>query len=572
MAAILNKQFCKRNIIMQTALGIAVSNVIFMLVVAVILLFNCLTIGNAVAPESSKLKELRSQYVGANRGNNKITEQIRTVDLQARQQWFFLHERQRIGTWLLFISSVLFIAAMYMVKVNSSVHYNFPNDIEKIGNDMGKIRKGITITGICIIGFSIGVIAISYRYDATPIAEKNISVPNSKDKLPTIIDDGNCWTGFRGSLSYGASNKHSLPAAWNGISGKNILWKSDVPLPGYNSPVVYNGKVFISGGSRLVRKIFCYDLATGKSLWEYVVKSDKIVQEMMPNVSDDTGYAAATMATDGVSVYAIFATGELVCLDLNGTQLWTKNLTVPKNNYGYSSSLRAIDRTLIIQYDDEIKQRLMVLNGSDGKVIWEKERQAAASWSSPVILNIADIIMLIVITSDGIEAFNYRDGQLLWQMRGMGGEVATSAAFCNGKIFVSNDNACTAAVNAADGAVLWRSTELTMPDVASPIAVDDLLFLFSSHGVIQCVDANTGKLLWEKENSVGYYSSPLLVGKKIVAVNLDGVAAIIQPSRDKYIELDSSPLGEKTFATPALAEGRLFIRTNKYLYAIGIAK
>lgn len=549
-------------------MGIAASAVMFLLVTSCMMLLECHNIGKTGIPDSSSLNELRIKYTSDAKGNAQIREKIRQLDLQMRKAWFSSQERLKIGNWLLLTGTLIFLGALKIFKMNTTEHFTPPPcpGIKSPLLVLAKIRKAITIAGFSVIILSITVVGISYY---TGQIKRSIITTTGHDKEDYIVDDGDSWTGFRGTLTYGIATKNQIPPLWDGKTGKGVLWKSDIPLPGYSSPVVSGHKVFLTGGNNLSRKVFCFDVVTGKLLWEHDTKNISDSPENLPKVSEDTGYAASSMSVDKKNVYAIFATGDLVCLDHNGKKIWAKNLGVPSNSYGYSSSLRSAKGMLIVQYDDDNKQRLIALNGSDGTLIWETVRQSAVSWSSPVIVTVGNKLIIVVVSSEGVEAFDINNGKIIWRMIGMGGEVATSAAFSNGKIFVSNDNACTAALNAMDGAVLWKSTELTMPDVSSPLAVDELLFLFSSHGVIQCVDAKTGKMLWEKESGTGFYSSPLLIGNKIITFNLEGIAVIIQPSREKYIEVAVCELGDKTFSTPAFAGHKLFIRTNKFLYAIG---
>ncbi len=559
----------KINSLFQSiALGIAASAVMFMLVTSGMMLLECRNIGKTGIPDSSSLNELRLKYTSDAKGNTQIRGKIRQLDLQMRKIWFSSQERLKIGNWFLLTGALIFLGALKIFKVNTTEHFTQPPcpGIRSPLLVLAKIRKAITIAGFSVILLSIMVVGVSYY--AGQIKRSNIASP-SHDKEDFIVDDGDSWTGFRGNLTYGIATQNQIPPLWDGKTSKGVLWKADIPLPGYSSPVVRGHKVFLTGGNNLFRKVFCFDAGTGKLSWEHDTRNISDSPGNLPKVSEDTGYAASSMSVDKTNVYAIFATGDLVCLDYNGKKIWAKNLGVPANSYGYSSSLRSANGMLIIQYDDENKQRLIALNGKDGRLIWETVRQSAVSWSSPIIVTVGNRLIIVVVSSEGVEAFDINNGKVLWRMIGMGGEVATSAAFSNGRIFVSNDNACTVALNAMDGAVLWKSTELTMPDVSSPLAVDELLFLFSSHGVIQCVDAKTGKMLWEKESGTGFYSSPLLIGNKIIAFNLEGTAVIIQPSREKYIEVAVCELGEKTFSTPAFAGRKLFIRTNKFLYAIG---
>ena len=132
-----------------------------------------------------------------------------------------------------------------------------------------------------------------------------------------------------------------------------MLWKNKVPLKGFSSPIVWQDKLFVTGGDKKKREIYCYDANNGKLLWRHNVTGISGSPVKPPKVTSDTGYAASTPATDGHRVFAIFATGDLVCTDFEGKRIWAKNLGVPENPYGYSSSLLTTPDKLIVQYDDE---------------------------------------------------------------------------------------------------------------------------------------------------------------------------------------------------------------------------
>jgi outer membrane protein assembly factor BamB len=254
---------------------------------------------------------------------------------------------------------------------------------------------------------------------------------------------------------------------------------------------------------------------------------------------------------------------------MDGKRLWAVNLGVPKNHYGYSSSLLIVDGRLIVQFFDENRQLLAALNPDNGKPVWSADRKTSISWSSPSVINAAGRKLVVTITCDAVEAFDAASGSPVWQLNCMGGEVGTSAAYSEGRILVANDNACAAAISAIDGKLLWKNNELTLPDVASPVAFENAMYLFASSGVVSCVDAASGKKLWEKELGTGFYSSPLLVSGRIIVFNMEGNAFIIKPDREKYIQEAAWTLGEKVVATPAVVDGRLYIRTDKFLYCIG---
>jgi len=164
-----------------------------------------------------------------------------------------------------------------------------------------------------------------------------------------------------------------------------------------------------------------------------------------------------------------------------------------------------------------------------------------------------------------VAAYAPATGVLLWRSDCLGGEMGPSAAFADGLVFVANDRATAAAVRPG-GEVVWEYDE-ELPDTASPVATGELVFLATSYGVLVCLDAKTGEQVWLAELQSGFYASPIVVGDRLYALDLDGVMHIVKLGRT--FELLGEPaLGEPAMATPAFVGGRIYARGERFLYAI----
>ena len=194
---------------------------------------------------------------------------------------------------------------------------------------------------------------------------------------------------FRGNQSAGQSSARNIPTSWSLADRKNIAWKSPIPKPGFNSPVLNGRNIFLTGADASARELYCYDLFTGERRWTLQASGIPGSPGAMPQVNDDTGLAASTVATNGSQVVAIFATGDIICADMDGNKLWAKNLGVPDNHYGFASSLLIYGSEVIVQYDNDSNGRLIALNLSNGNQRWVKERTEKATWSSrPSLMSI----------------------------------------------------------------------------------------------------------------------------------------------------------------------------------------
>ena len=182
------------------------------------------------------------------------------------------------------------------------------------------------------------------------------------------------WPQFRGSL---LPNKNTLPANWD-LTEK---WRIEIPLEGFNSPVVWDDNIFLGGGNKTERAIFCYDAQTGEQRWQTVCNFAK---EIPDNIDDSTGFSAPTLCVDSKRVYAVFATGEMICCTHDGQEVWRKQMPPPDISYGYASSLLLLGDKLIVQYDLHETQTLYAISVFTGDAVWEKSREAASSWASPI--------------------------------------------------------------------------------------------------------------------------------------------------------------------------------------------
>ena len=179
----------------------------------------------------------------------------------------------------------------------------------------------------------------------------------AKPPLPLASTDEmrSQWPRFRGPGGLGVSSHKDVPVEWDGASGKGILWKTEIPLPGYSSPIVWKDRIFLSGADKDRCEVYCLDALAGAILWRKPISKVGDSPAAVPTVfSDDNsrgGYAASTMATDGRLIYAMFATGAVAAFSFEGNLAWARNLGAPANAYGHAASLLTHGPLLIVQLD-----------------------------------------------------------------------------------------------------------------------------------------------------------------------------------------------------------------------------
>jgi len=575
--------------------NIALVSAIFIIVFSIMLITNYFQVSSSNTVEMiEKLKQANEEY-----GDNpQWQEQIRELDLLARKAYFINLNRLKTGVAILLVMVVIFVIS---IQVYFAKNKHLPDkNIDAIDDWVikSKTRKYIVwiAGGLAAGGVVFAILTSPFLKKINPEKtiqkeQTNTFISNVSDTAVELVeqidlDDSAIKTtqsqntptdaleiskvthnGFRGNNSLGISNAKNIPVSWDLSSGKNILWQVNVPRKGYNSPVISGNKVFFSGADEDVRELFCYELSSGKQLWKLEAQNIQGSPKQVPETSDDTGLAASSVATNGKVVCAIFATGDLICADMNGKQLWAKNIGVPDNPYGYASSLLIFENTLFIQYDNRNIKKVVALDLTNGSQRWTKERpERNPSWSSPVIVMVNNKPQLILTGNPGVTSYNPSTGEQNWRVECMSGEPAASPAFANGIVFAATEYATMTAISVTDGSVLWKNDEF-LPEIASPVATKDFVFIATSYGVVASFDAQTGELIKTMELDSEFSSSPIIVEGKIYLIGTDGKVHILSAKSD-FSLINSFETKEKTFATPAFTDKKIVVKTEKSVYCV----
>jgi outer membrane protein assembly factor BamB len=360
--------------------------------------------------------------------------------------------------------------------------------------------------------------------------------------------------------------------SWSAEEGTHILWKTPVPTHGMSSPVVWGKRVFLTGADDAGRQIHCFDADTGELLWRHDVNGVPgfPADSEPPEVMDQTGLAAPTPTTNGRHVAAVFATGELVVVDMEGERVWARHLGVPENAYGHASSLMSHGDLLFVQYDQEVGSKLLAFDLASGEPAWEAER-GAISWSSPILVDNAGRMELILTNSAAVDSYDPTSGRLLWRVECLGGEVGSSAAHADGIVFVAGEGTTGSALDIsqhdAEPRILWQWDEI-LPDAASSLVKDGYVVVPTGFGAVSCLEARTGRLLWEHDFDRGFWSSPIAVDDRVYLIDRSGDMQIFKLG-DAFELLGVSEIGEGAYATPAFVGDRIYIRGLTHLFCVG---
>ena len=560
-------------------------------------------------PLNTQTMNVLIERLKANPGDDQLRTEIRELDLLARKAFFTSQWQVRTGGMLLFFNVVVVILCFQIVDyLKKKIPDHPPENMGSLWEKRKISRNWVAWSGFFIVALVLFLAFLSHqdlekklgnatriqgiRGENFPKIKANQKNPGNQGSdnsaenmdlakktkkgtqasepgnIPAVQGNFGTWPAFRGPGGNGISYQKNIPVSWDGKSGKNIRWKTEIPLPGYNSPVIWKDKLFLSGANDSRKEVYCIDVNSGKILWTARVEKIPGSPSQPPKVNRETGFCAPTMTTDGRRVYAIFANGDIIALDFEGKKIWDKNLGLPKNHYGHSSSLIMYQDNVIVQYDQTGNAFVLALSGKTGEEIWRTARNVRVSWASPVLVNTGKRMELLLAADPFIASYDPSTGKELWEMECISGEVGPSVAYADGVVFSVNEYAKLAAIQVGvPPKQLWEDNEY-LSDVPSPVATDNYLFLVTSSGTVVCYDSKTGKKYWEKEFGVQVYSSPILAEGKIYLISSKGTMYIFKA--EKTFSLIGQPqVGEGSFCTPAFLEGMIFIRGNNNLYCIG---
>ena len=556
----------------KSAILTAVIGMIFSFIILILLFGNFIRSTIVETRQEQELVELKKE-IQSNPGDEELFEKVRQRDLEFRQNIFSRMDFNRKGGYLLLCSVIImligFKSARTLIKKMPAPQPG-SDRLKEQARD-AKLSRWAVTTGLVILGIGAFVLVIKPGVVFYEVSPANVSYPTEEEVAAN-------WPAFRGPEGLGISAYTNIPTNWNSESGEGILWKSEVPLPGMNSPVVWGDRVFISGGDPNQLQVFCYDANTGSLLWTGDVRQIFSESDEEPfDVMEDTGFAAPTVATDGQRVYAIFVTGIVVCFDFEGNQVWEKDLGIPDSMYGYASSLAMYRNLLLIQFDqgyaEDERSMMIALEGSTGRIIWQAKRPVSGSWTSPIVAKINDEFQLITCGDPWVIGYNPADGKELWRADCLGTDVAPSPIYSNGLVFAIQPYSKLIAIrpdgrgDVTETHIEWKISE-NAPDICSPVSNGELVFLLTMDGYLSCFKNSDGTKLWEQEVDDYFLASPSFVGDKLYLLGDDGVMFIAEVEPE-YKELAKCELGEKCQASPAFADGRIYIRGEKHLFCIG---
>jgi len=391
------------------------------------------------------------------------------------------------------------------------------------------------------------------------------------------------WPQFRGPTGQGISTATDVPTQWSPT--KNVTWKTPIPGKGWSSPIVYQGRIYLTtavkppgatGNERSLRAL-CLDAQTGKTLWNIEVFQQP--DSELASIHRKNSHASSTPIAEGKYVYLHFGTQGTACLTLDGKTVWKTRKLKYDPRHGNGNSPVIVDDLLIINCDGYDVQYIVALDKTTGNIRWKKDRpdvgtEKGFSFATPLVIETGGNKQVISPASDQVVAYEPSTGNSIWTLRYDGFSVIPRPVYAHGMAFFSTGYMRPKLLavetggkgDVTDSHLKW-SIARGAPNTPSPLVVGRELYFVSDKGVASCVDARTGTTHWRRRLGGNFSASPLYADGNIYFQSEDGVTTVVKAGKT-FQEVAKNALEERTFASIAVADQALFIRTETQLYRI----
>ncbi|HUT10160.1 MAG TPA: PQQ-binding-like beta-propeller repeat protein [Thermoguttaceae bacterium] len=410
------------------------------------------------------------------------------------------------------------------------------------------------------------------------------------------------WPQWRGPEGNGVSRETGLPIAWTENFG--IGWKCPLPEWGNSTPAIWQNAVFVTShvdNQRLV--LLRIDKQTGEIQWTRAVGTGTIETPDSLRKSPEKrrhqqfhgihNLASPSPVTDGEVVVVHFGNGDLAAYDFEGQQLWHRNLQQDHGDYtiwwGHANSPVLFGDVVISVcmqdscHDlpgDVAPSYVVAHDKRTGEQKWKTMRMTAAtqescdSYTTPIFRRNGDRLEMIVWGGQVLDAYDPANGKRLWELPGLvGNRVIPSPVAAHGTIYAIQGmrRALLAVKPGGDGKrtrdeIVWSFDQDTS-DSPSPVVAGELLFMVSNQGIVRCFDVHTGRLHWKERVPGEYRASPLVAEGRVYFLNVQGLTTVVSAS-PRFDRLTENQLDDQTVASPAVSDGKIFIRGWKWLYCL----
>lgn len=399
------------------------------------------------------------------------------------------------------------------------------------------------------------------------------------------VSQGQEWTRFRGPNGQGISGAKTIPVKW---TEKDYNWKIELPGGGHSSPVLWGEKLFVTSGDQQAGNsvIYALNVSDGKVLWQ----KEYSLKKYSPNKLNS--YATATPTVDAEHVYVLWTSPEetiLAALNHQGNEIWKRKFEGVRCQHGAGSSPIVHDDMVIFTHEHENKSSpdarsaWYAVNRKTGETRWTLDRNTGpkTSYSTPCVYATETGTPQLIFNSysHGMTSVDPGTGKVIWEVASAFPARVVSSPVIAGELLVgscgdggSGKRLIAIRPGSSDRKIQPKEAYSIdsgyRPYVPTSIAKGGLLFTFIDRGYVSCWNSVTGRQLWEEKPAGKFFGSPVCVDGKLYCITMDGDVVVIKAA-ETYKLLAINPLGETSHATPAIAGGRMYLRTYSLLFSVG---
>jgi outer membrane protein assembly factor BamB len=411
------------------------------------------------------------------------------------------------------------------------------------------------------------------------------------------------WSSFRGPAASGVVDGQHLPVRWDTATNSGILWSVAVPGLAHSSPIVWDDRIFVTTAisskpdatfkrglygegdasddvSAQRWRVLCFQRDSGKLLWEQTAYEGTPKEKRHMKAT----YANSTPVTDGRVVVAYFGSQGIYAYDLEGKLLWKRDLgrinagayDLKDYEWGPASSPIVYNDLVIVQCDQQEGSFLIALDRASGKTVWKTERDELPSWGTPAIFHGQQRTELVANGSNFIRGYDPLTGKELWRIGGSSKITAPTPVSSGDLVLVASGRRPEApifAIRPGAGnvpAVAWQKQQRG-PYMPTPLIYGPYLYILGNAGIFDCYEFKTGKEVYRQRiphQGSGFSASPVASDGRIYLPSEDGDIFVVKAGA-QFELLAKNEMGDPLMATPAIASGKLIVRTQHKLWAIG---
>ncbi len=390
--------------------------------------------------------------------------------------------------------------------------------------------------------------------------------------IATSTLTGSDWWSFRGNDASGVARETGLPVEIT--DSKNLAWKVELPGRGPSGPILVGDRVFVtcSGGAAEDQLyVVCLDAGSGRQIWQrrFLATGRCFCHPLSAN-------AAPTPCSDGQSLFAFFSSNDLICLDLDGNLKWFRGLAVdhPKAGHdtGMSSSPVVRGNVLVCQVENQGDSFATGIDKTTGETLWEIERPRDASWASPIVFNAGPKTpsWCLLTSSDRATVVELETGKTVWEKAGRGNPIP-SASVDENRLYLPIDGTTVVQFDdAGNFRELWASSRVAAGS-ASNVVTGNRIYSVARGGILNCSSAENGERIWQTRVGGQHWTTPLVADGHLYMFSQDGTISVIalggEAGNNNDRVMHTHEFTDEVFlGSPAVSEGAIFMRSDKYLY------